>query len=85
VDALLEARKIDPRDAEVIQGIRDLTVALADAVRKAAAEGNPSRARAYTTAAVRLGVSPAVLQTMQRSLTEARIRDNAAAPNAGSQ
>jgi hypothetical protein len=85
VDALLEARKIDPRDAEVVQGVRDLTVALADAVRKAAAEGNPSRARAYTTAAVRLGVSPAVLQTMQRSLNDARKRDDAVAPPGGSQ
>jgi len=85
VDALLEARKIDPRDAEVVQGIRDLTGALADAVRKAAAAGDTQRARAYTTAAVRLGVSRQVLNGMERSLTESRQRDNAAVSDTGAE
>lgn len=83
VDALLEARKIDARDPEVVQGVRDLTVALADAVRKAAAAGDTQRARAYTTAAVRLGVSRQVLNGMEKALYESRQRDNAAANDIG--
>ena len=83
VDALLEARKIDPRDSDVIQAIRDLTSALVDATNKASAAGDTQRARAYTTAAIRLGVSRQTLNGMERSLTQSRQRDNAAANDVG--
>jgi hypothetical protein len=85
VDALLEARKIDPRDTEVVEGIHDLTAALVDATRKAAAAGDTQRARSYTTAAVRLGVSRQVLTGMERSLTESRLRDSAGANDVGAE
>ena len=61
VDALIEARKIDPEGAGVVGGVRDLTAALADALRKAYSTGDLPRAQAYVTAARKLGVANQVL------------------------
>jgi hypothetical protein len=61
VDALLEARKLDPDDPGVARGIDDLATALADALRKASSTGDTLRVQAYATAARRLGVGSQVL------------------------
>jgi len=77
VDALIEARRLAPRDPEVVQGIRDLTEVLTDAVRKAAEAGDTQRAKAYASAARRLGVSGQTMAIIQRALAESQQRETA--------
>jgi hypothetical protein len=61
VDALLEAREIDPDDKGVARGIRDLTAALAEALRKSLSTGDMQRAQGYAAAARKLGTIREVL------------------------
>jgi hypothetical protein len=60
VDALIEARKLDSNDPSVVDGVRDMTAALADALRKASSS-DAARAQAYASAARKLGISSQVL------------------------
>jgi hypothetical protein len=61
VDALLEARKLAPDDPGVAKGIRDLSQALAEALRKSFSTGDMSRVQAYAAAARRLGTLKQVM------------------------
>lgn len=61
VDTLIEARKLDSGDPAVVRAVRELTVALGGAVRKANAAGDTQRAQAYTSAARKLGISSQAL------------------------
>jgi protein TonB len=75
--ALLAARKLDPADPAVVESVRDLSTALADAVRMALAAGDTPRAQAFANAARRLGAGEQLLPAIERSLKESK---RAAAP-----
>jgi protein TonB len=76
-DSLLEARRLDPTDPNVAQGVRDLSNALAEDARKALAAGKTDDAQQYLTAARQLGAAGANLASVERALAEA---NRAAAP-----
>jgi protein TonB len=77
-DALLEARKLDPTDPTVAQGIRDLSNLVTEEARKSLAAGKIDEAQAYATAARGLGSAGAALAAVERSLSEATRSANAA-------
>lgn len=70
-DALLEARRLDPTDPTVAQGIRELSALLAQNARKAIAAGKPDEAQTLVSAARQLGSAGAALAAVERSLNEA--------------
>jgi protein TonB len=76
-DSLLEARRLDPTDPSVAQGVRDLSNALAEDARQALAAGKTDDAQQYLTAARQLGAAGANLAAVERALAEA---NRAAAP-----
>ncbi len=69
-DALLEARRLDPTDPTVVQGIRELSGQLTEEARKSLAAGRTDEAQAYVNAARQLGSADAALAQIQRSITE---------------
>jgi len=69
--SLLEARKLDPTDPTVTQGIRELGVNLADAARAELATGKTREARALVDAARQLGFAGAALASVERQLADA--------------
>jgi TonB family protein len=74
VGALTEARRLDPMDPAVLQSVRELNVALADAVRMAVTAGDTPRAQGFFNAARRLGAADQdqLWATIERSLKEAK-------------
>jgi TonB family protein len=80
-DALVEARRLDPTDPNVAQGIRDLSGLLTEEARKALAAGKTDEAQAYITGARSLGSAGAALAAVERALADAT---RATAPAAGS-
>jgi TonB family protein len=70
-DALTEARRLDPTDPTVAQGIRDLSNLITEEARKSLAAGKNDEAQAYVTAARQLGSAGAALAAVERSLAEA--------------
>ncbi|MFL6617636.1 MAG: TonB family protein [Povalibacter sp.] len=70
-DALVEARRLDPTDPTVAQGIRDLSNLITEEARKSLAAGKADDAQAYVTAARQLGSAGAALAAVERSLAEA--------------
>lgn len=70
-DALVEARKLDPTDPNVGQGIRDLSNALVEEARKSLAAGKLDEAQAYVNGARGLGSAGATLAGVERTLAEA--------------
>lgn len=70
-DALVDARKLDPTDPNVAQGIRDLGNALAEEARKSVAAQKYDDAQQYLTAARQLGAAGANLATVERALADA--------------
>ncbi len=72
VAGYIEARRLDPDDPSVIQGVRELNVALADAVRLALNAGDLQRARAFANASRRLGAGEQLVAAVERSLAESR-------------
>jgi TonB family protein len=80
-DALIEARRLDPTDPTVVQGIRDLSGLLTEEARKSVAAGKTDEAQAYITAARQLGSAGAALAAVERSLADAtRSGSNARKP-----
>jgi len=77
--ALLEARRLDRSDPSVIQSIRELNAAIADAVRLALTAGDTQRAQAFANAARRLGAGSQLLAAVDRSVAE-NSRRSVAAP-----
>ncbi len=70
-DALTEARRLDPTDPTVAQGIRDLSNELAEEARKSLSAGKNDDAQQYLTAARQLGAAGANLAAVERALAEA--------------
>jgi TonB family protein len=78
-DALLEARRLDPTDPTVAQGVRQLAGLLATEARNALDANDAQQARTYVNAARDLGSAGAALAAIERSLSEAA---RSAAPSA---
>jgi len=70
-DALVEARRLDPTDPTVAQGIRDLSGLLTEEARKALAAGKNDEAQAFITGARSLGSAGAALAAVERALADA--------------
>lgn len=70
-DALIEARRLDPTDPTVAQGIRDLSNALAEEARKSLAAGKSEEAQTYISSARSLGSAGAALAAVERALADA--------------
>jgi TonB family protein len=79
-DALVEARRLDPTDPTVAQGIRELSNLLTEEARKSLAAGKNDETQAYITGARSLGSAGAALAAVERALADAT---RAAAPPAG--
>ena len=77
-EPLLEARRLDPTDPTVAQGIRDLSNLVIEEARKSLAAGKIEEAQAYATAARSLGSAGAALAAVERSLAEATRSGSAA-------
>src|SRR5262245_55392359 len=76
-DAFVEARRLDPTDPNVLQGIRDLSNLIVEEARKSLGAGKLDEAQSYVHAARSLGSAGAALATVERSLADAT---RAAAP-----
>lgn len=71
-DAILEARRTDPTDPAVLQALRTLSMRLVDAARLSAEQGQAEQAQSYLATARQLGFTGNELNTIERSLNEAR-------------
>jgi TonB family protein len=81
-DALVEARRLDPTDPTVAQGIRELSNVLTEEARKSLAGGKNDEAAAYIAGARQMGSAGAALATVERALADAtRAPAAGAAPN----
>lgn len=70
-DALVEARRLDPTDPNVVQGIRDLSGLLTEEARKSLTAGKNDEAQAFITGARSLGSAGAALAAVERALADA--------------
>lgn len=70
-DALVEARRLDPTNPAVAQGIRELSSLLADEARKSLAAGRTDEAQFYVNSARSLGSAGAALSSVERAIAEA--------------
>ena len=70
-ESLLEARKLDPTDPAVAQGIRDLSATVIEEARKSIAIGRFDEAQTYVNAARGLGSAGTALATVERALADA--------------
>jgi TonB family protein len=69
--ALLEARKLDPTEPTVAQGVRDLGTRLAEEARQSLAAGKQRDAQTFVDAARQLGYAGAALASVERQLADA--------------
>jgi TonB family protein len=79
-DALLEARRLDPTDPNVLSTIREFSAQLTEEARKSLAGGNIEAATAYVQGARQMGSAGSALAAVERSLAEAT---RTGAPGAG--
>jgi TonB family protein len=79
-DALLEARRLDPTDPNVLATIREFSAQLTEEARKSLAGGNIEAATAYVQGARQMGSAGSTLAAVERSLAEAT---RTAGPGAG--
>jgi outer membrane biosynthesis protein TonB len=70
-DALIEARRLDPTDPTVVQGIRELSGQLTEGARQSLAAGKIDEAQAYVNGARSLGSAGAALAAVERSVADA--------------
>ena len=70
-ESLLEARKLDPTDPTVAQGIRDLSATVIEEARKSITIGKLDEAQTYVNAARGLGSAGTALATVERALADA--------------
>lgn len=70
-DAFVEARRLDPTDPNVAQGIRELSNTLVEEARKSLAVGRNDEAQVFLTGARNLGSAGAALATVERALVDA--------------
>lgn len=78
-DALLEARRLDATDPNVVQSVRDFTGLLIEEARKSLAAGNLADAQNFTNIARQLGSGSAALAAVERQLADANRAATAAA------
>jgi TonB family protein len=82
-DALIEARRLDPTDPTVAQGIRELSGMLTEEARKSLTAGKTDEAQAYVNGARSLGSAGAALATVERAIADATRAPGAASTVAG--
>ncbi len=70
-DALVEARRLDATDPNVVQSVREFTGLLTEEARKSLAEGNTAEAQSFVNAARQMGSGSAALATVERQLADA--------------
>jgi TonB family protein len=70
-DALLEARRLDATDPNVVQSVRDFTGLLTEEARKAVTAGNLQEAQSYVNVARQMGSGSAALAAVERQLADA--------------
>ena len=78
-DALVEARRLDATDPNVVQSVRDFTGLLTEEARKAVAAGNLTDAQNYVNIVRQLGSGSAALAAVERQLADANKVASAAA------
>jgi TonB family protein len=79
-EALIEARRLDPTDPTVAQGIRELSGLLTEEARQSLAAGKTDEAQAYVNGARSLGSAGAALAAVERALADATRSAAASAP-----
>ncbi|HEX2494033.1 MAG TPA: energy transducer TonB [Steroidobacter sp.] len=78
-DSLVEARRLDPTNPAVADGIRELSGLLAEEARKALSVGKTDDAQTLVNAARQLGSAGAALSAVERTLADANRTTAAAA------
>lgn len=78
-DALVEARRLDATDPNVVQSVRDFTGLLTEEARKSVAAGNLQDAQSYVNIVRQLGSGSAALAAVERQLADANRAAAAAA------
>jgi TonB family protein len=79
-ESLTEARRLDPTDPTVAQGVRELSGLLAEEARKSLAAGKSDEATGYVSAARQLGSAGAALAAVERAIADAGKPAPTAAP-----
>jgi TonB family protein len=77
-DSLIEARRLDPTDPAVAQGIRELSNILAEQAREALAAGKVDEAQTLVNGARQLGSAGAQLAAVERAIADANRQASAA-------
>lgn len=70
-DALMEARRLDATDPNVVQSVRDFAALLTEEARKSVAEGDLAEAQNYVNIVRQMGSAGAALAAVERQLTDA--------------
>jgi TonB family protein len=70
-DSLLEARRLDATDPNVVQATRDFTALTTEEARKSLAAGNLPDAQNYVNVSRQMGSGSAALATVERQLADA--------------
>ena len=78
-DALVEARKLDATDPNVVQSVRDFAGLVTEEARKSLAAGNLAEAQTYVNVARQMGSASAALAAVERQLGDATKAATAAA------
>jgi TonB family protein len=78
-DALMDARRLDATDPNVVQSVRDFTGQLTEEARKSLAAGNLTDAQNYVNIARQMGSGSAALAAVERQLADANKVATAAA------
>jgi TonB family protein len=78
-DALLEARRLDATDPNVVQSVREFSGLVTEEARKSLAAGNLAEAQTYVNVARQMGSGSAALAAVERQLGDATKAASAAA------
>ena len=70
-DALMEARRLDATDPNVVQSVRDFAALMTEEARKSVAEGSMVEAQNYVTIVRQMGSAGAALAAVERQLADA--------------
>ena len=70
-DALMEARRLDATDPNVVQSVRDFAALLTEEARKSVAEGDIAEAQNYVNIVRQMGSAGAALAAVERQLADA--------------
>ena len=78
-DALLEARRLDATDPNVVQSVREFAALLTEEARKSVTAGEVAEAQSYVNTARQMGSAGAALAAVERQLADANRAATAAA------